>query len=380
MKQFCLTYAFLLAFAVQFATAQEYMLTSVAKKGATCLNVAEDSLLFDLNYGEMCVAVNSNTTFQAESDAQWCIVEQDSASVMIFVEPNDEGVERSTFVTIKSKDGNVHIIEVKQLGIPPVEIVPVTFYVSLDDNATRAVSDGTTATVLQYAVDDAEGNEIRELTVTDGEISRRAAVELELIKGNEYTVVFWAAAPDAPYSVDFETKKMTVNYENALCSDESRDAFYASQTFTVYDTQMMEVYLRRPFAMLNISTTDYEVSAAAGYVPTHSALTVKNVCNTFDLVTGEASGSVEATFGYNKIPENGFNYPYDSKCLLFNYLLVSDERNLVEIEHTLTDGTIERIRTIGSIPLLRNYCTSIYGRLITSDIDIHVEIGFGGGW
>ena len=56
----CLIYAFILACTLQFATAQEYILTSVAKKGATYLNVAEDSLLFDLNYGEMCVAVNLN--------------------------------------------------------------------------------------------------------------------------------------------------------------------------------------------------------------------------------------------------------------------------------------------------------------------------------
>ena len=376
MKRFYLIYAFLLAFAVQFATAQEYILTSVAKKGATYLNVAEDSLLFDLNYGEMCVAVNSNTDFQVESDAPWCIVEKDSAFVNIFVEPNGEGIERSTFVTIKTKDGNVRIVEVKQLGIPPVEYVPVTFYVAVD-NATRAMTDGTSATVLQYAVYDAEGNEIKDLTVKDGEISGVAAVDFELIKGNEYTVVFWAAAPEAPYSVDFETKKMTVNYENALCSDESRDAFYASRTFTVYDAQMMEVYLRRPFAMLNISTTDYEVSAAAGYAPTHSTITVKNVCNTFDLMTGEASGSVEAAFGYNKIPDDSFCYPYGSKCLSLNYLLVPDDKNLVDVEHTDTDGTIERKRWISNIPVLRNYCTSIYGRLITSDVDICVQIGQG---
>ena len=335
MKKICLIYAFILACTLQFATAQEYILTSVAKKGATYLNVAEDSLLFDLNYGEMCVAVNSNTEFQAESDAQWCTVEKDGASVIVSVEANDEGVERSTVVTIKTKDGHARIIEVKQLGIPPIEMSIVTFNLTTTIG-TRAFGDCTTATVLQYAVYDAEGNELKDLTVTNGKIYGKATIDLELIKGREYTVIFWAAASDAPYSVDFETKKMTVNYENALCNDESRDAFYASQTFTVYGTQKMDILLRRPFAMLNISTTDYEVSAAAGYVPTHSTLTVKNVCNTLDLMTGEASGNVEATFGYNNIPDDGFNYPYDSKCLFFNYLLVSDNKSLVEIEHVYT--------------------------------------------
>ncbi|MBR4149668.1 MAG: hypothetical protein IKT94_05995, partial [Rikenellaceae bacterium] len=65
---------------------------------------------------------------------------------------------------------------------------------------SRAYSDGTTATVLQYAVYDAEGNELEGLTVTDGVINGTATVNLQLTTGNTYAVVFWAAAPEAPYT------------------------------------------------------------------------------------------------------------------------------------------------------------------------------------
>ena len=49
---------------------------------------------------------------------------------------------------------------------------------------SRAYSDGTTATVLQYAVYDAEGNELEDLTVTDGTINGTATVSLQLATGN----------------------------------------------------------------------------------------------------------------------------------------------------------------------------------------------------
>ena len=83
---------------------------------------------------------------------------------------------------------------------------------------------------------------------------------------------------------------------------------------------------------------------------------------------------VEAIFGYNNILDDGFNYPYDSKCLFFNYLLVSDNKSLVEIEHVYTYGTIERKTVFCNIPLQRNYCTSIYGPLITQDYNFNIEV------
>ena len=102
----------------------------------------------------------------------------------------------------------------------------VSFTVTTPDMATRAYSDGTTATVLQYAVYNAAGNELEDLTVTDGEIHGSTTVKLQLTTGNTYSVIFWAAAEGAPYSVDFENKKMTVDYTTAACNDENRDAFY----------------------------------------------------------------------------------------------------------------------------------------------------------
>lgn len=247
----------------------------------------------------------------------------------------------------------------------------VTFTVGTPEIATRAYSDGATATKLQYAVYDANGNYLKDLTGTQV-INISTTVELKLTTGNTYSVIFWAAAEDAPYSVNFATKTMTVDYSAPVCNDEDRDAFFKHHTFTVTGAQTETIELRRPFAQLNIGTADYAASTSAGYTPTQSKVVVKNICNTLDLEEGVAKNEVEVDFALADIkkdeifPVTGYEY------LAMNYLLVN--KGVVEVEFTYTDGTTAKTRTVGSVPVQRNYRTNIYGNLLTSDVDINVEI------
>ena len=250
----------------------------------------------------------------------------------------------------------------------------VSFSVGTPEIATRAYSDGATATKLQYAVYNAAGEELTDLTVTNGEIHGSTTVNLQLTTGNTYSVIFWAAAEDAPYSVDFGTKTMTVDYNGAVSNAENRDAFFKYHTFTVKGAQTETIELKRPFAQLNIGTADYAASESAGYVPTQSAVVVKNVYNTLNLATGVVENEVEANFALANIkkdetfPVNGYEY------LAMNYLLVSADKTVVDVEFTYTDGSNAKTRTVGSVPVQRNYRTNIYGKLLTSDVDINVEI------
>ena len=255
------------------------------------------------------------------------------------------------------------------------ETSTVTFAVETPEIATRAYSDGLTATHLQYAVYDANGNELTDLTVTDATINGSTTVNLQLTTGNEYSVIFWAAAPNAPYAVDFDTKTMTVDYTNAASNDEARDAFYKYHTFTVTGAQTETIELRRPFAQLNIGTADYAASTSAGYTPIKSAVTVKNIYSTLNLATGDVDGSAEATFDFADIkkdetfPVAGYEY------MAMNYLLVATDKEVVDVEFTYTDANNDaKTRTVGSVPVQRNYRTNIYGNLLTSDVEINVEI------
>lgn len=263
-----------------------------------------------------------------------------------------------------------------QPEMTPGQEAVVTFQLETPVIATRAYSDGNTATVLQYAVYDEAGNQLTGLTKTDVEIHGKTTVELQLTTGNTYSMIFWAAAPDAPYTVDLANKTMTVDYSKAVCNDESRDAFYKYvEPFKVSGAVSKTVELRRPFAQLNIGTDDYAASETAGYLPTQSYVTVP-VYTSFDLVAGDVTDAEpkEVTFAYSafdrseKFPVAGYEY------LAMNYILVPADKTLIEVDFAYTDGTTEKTRTVGSVPVQRNHRTNIFGQLLTSDLAINVEI------
>ena len=249
----------------------------------------------------------------------------------------------------------------------------VSFKVETPEIKSRAFSDGKTATVLQYAVYDAAGNELEDLTVTEGEINLSTTVNLQLTTGNTYSVIFWAAAPNAPYTVDFAAKTMTVDYNNAVSNAENRDAFYKYHTFKVTGAQTETIELKRPFAQLNIGTNDFEASTKAGYTVTQSSVKVP-VYTTLNMENGNVEGPVTGEFKLANIPVREVFPVQDYEYLAMNYLLVSAEKETVDVEFTYTDGDDAKTRTVGSVPVQRNYRTNIYGQLLTSDVDINVEI------
>ena len=249
----------------------------------------------------------------------------------------------------------------------------VTFAVGTPEIATRAYSDGTTATELQYAVYDANGNYLQDLTGSK-EINISTTVDLKLTTGNTYSVAFWADSQDAPYTVDFTTKSVSVDYAGVKSNDENLDAFYAWYTFTVTGAQTETVELKRPFAQLNIGTADYDASESAGYVPTISTVTVSNVYSTLNFATGAVDGATDMTFAENAIPAGEVFPVAGYEYLAMNYLLVAADKALVEVEFTYSDGSNAKTRTVGSVPVQRNYRTNIYGNILTSDVDLNVVI------
>ena len=255
----------------------------------------------------------------------------------------------------------------------------VQFQISTPEIATRAYSDGMTATNLQYAVYDKDGKQITEMFPGVGhgekEIKGSTTVELKLAQGNTYHVLFWASAEGAPYTVDFDTHKLTVDY-NGYSNDESRDAFYKWHTVTVNSNEPQRVELRRPFAQLNIGTGDMQDAAAAGVTVATTKVTVTDVYNTLDFKEGSVTGEENVTFDYAAVPTNE-TFPVDGyDYLAMNYVLVPADKVVVDkVELTYTSAQVaDETRTFTSIPLQRNYRTNIYGDLLTKGVDFIVEI------
>lgn len=258
----------------------------------------------------------------------------------------------------------------------------VRFTIELPGNIdSRAISDGTKANKLTVAVYDDQGNELPAIRVTDKEIPHQTTVEFKLVKGQKYSFAFWAQADGAPYSFDTASKKVTVNYENAKSNDEKRDAFYAYRAdMTVTGPMSETIYLHRPFAQLNYGASDYQDAIKAGVNATKSAVTVKNAATTFNLATGESTGSAEVTFTQEILPNDPETLTVEDKTyqwMAMNYFLVPNNEATIETSLQLyEDGNANAVRdiTVPNVPVQKNHRTNIVGNLFTEDVNFKVII------
>ena len=260
----------------------------------------------------------------------------------------------------------------------------VSFQVQLptgiNDKAQKSVyADGTTATTLSYKVFEVDGDVNTPVTALNGQttINSTAIVQLSLITGKTYNIVFWAANAAAPYTLS-DDGTVTVDYSAIKSNDESLDAFYRCYTYKAGSDVENPVKLYRPFAQLNVGTKDSVAAFTAGFAIANAEteVTVSGIANTLNLLTGEVSGSESVTYKMNAIP-SGQTFPkagYD--YLSMNYLLVGkDAKSTVDVAWKITDqgsNTIER--TFANTPVQGNYRTNIYGNLLTSTTDFNVEI------
>lgn len=257
---------------------------------------------------------------------------------------------------------------------------------------TRAYSDGTTATQLQYAVYEVKDNVLTKLdiyTVTDEEIHISKKIDFQLVTGRTYTFVFWAASENAPYTVKFDETgaTMTADYSSAKANDENLDAFFASvQGKTITGDVEMSVELTRPFAQINVGTNDFDIAEEMKAAPNRSAIVIKNAYTTLDLVSGKVGDAKKVTFDFGVIPDASYNgedapaqtFPvpgYD--YLAMAYMLADADEEVVEVQFQyvkdqLADTRVSR--TVGSVPVKRNHRTNMYGQVLTSTASLNITI------
>lgn len=256
------------------------------------------------------------------------------------------------------------------------------------DMGTRAFADGTKATELHYAVyekgtttrlkvckkaDGTKGQPEGTTTMT----GLQTTISLQLTTGKEYDFVFWADAPgDNVYTFNSENQTVTVNYANAENNTDNLDAFFGQKkALKVSGNMSISQKLRRPFAQINIGTDDFDAAAAAGYTVSESTIGVATD-KTLNLLSGEVSDPVTATFVKKPIPTEDSKFSVNSKdykYLSMSYVLVPKDKETVDIafDYTLTN------RTFTNVPVQRNYRTNIYGSLLTNTADFNVVIAPG---
>lgn len=286
----------------------------------------------------------------------------------------------------------------------------VTFSLAAEGGiATRAISDGTGADLLYYAIFDADGELITTIEgSTAGLLKKENAfpngskednVSVTLAKGQEYTAVFWAqdASCDA-YTVTAETKglKVDVDYEGDN-NDETRDAFFKAETFKVTGNAKIDVVLKRPFAQINVGVTeaDWNAAVVSGITISKSKVVIKNAATSINLLTGEVGDETTAvTYDFASIPLNSnevlkvdvdrdgtIDEDESYKYLSMSYILTENDADRSTLE---ADGLQFTFKSDGedivfdeglhSVPVQRNWRTNILGKLLTGDIQFNIVI------
>lgn len=273
---------------------------------------------------------------------------------------------------------------------------PVTFSLGLENAmSTRAISDGSGVDKLIYAVFDKEGNRVAQ---SDDSAEFPFEKTISLVKGEQYTAVFWAQNESCDaYTISEDYTTITVNYDGALNNDETRDAFFKFETFTAREGMSLNVILKRPFAQVNMGVTqaDWQNAAYAGFEITKSSVEIKQAATTLNLVNGLVGSPVDVTFAVNAIPANdklivdlncdgeSEEYKYLSMC----YFLANDSDNDNGAKQTTLDGlkfvlssedgskTLTLQDGLANAPVQRNYRTNIVGsNILTEDIDVSLTV------
>lgn len=257
----------------------------------------------------------------------------------------------------------------------------VTFTAQLPDGfqtKTRAFGDGTTATNLSCFVYDENWEYIPDLSKENlaTMTGLKTNVALRLVNGEIYNVVFWADADDAPYTFSPENGTVSMNYGDAPANAENRDAFLEVVTLTVNGASTQTVYLKRPFAQINIGTTDWaavEKSTNVAIKQTGLGVATYSTLNFNGKTTADAT---TATFTLADMPAAAEIFPKADagvdKYLSMNYILVGTDKEVVDVTINY-DGGVQS-RTFANVPVQRNWRTNIYGNLLTSENDFNVEI------
>ena len=283
----------------------------------------------------------------------------------------------------------------------------VTFSLAAEGSiATRAISDGTGAKKLVYAVYNANGELIKTIANADvnGQIVDNSAfdngltenVTITLAKGQQYTVAFWAQDPKCTAYTTTDLENVEVDYAG-LNNDETRDAFFKAETFTVTGNTEINVVLKRPFAQINVGVyqTDWNAAVASGIEIEKSKVTIEKAATSINLLTGEVEGEETVEYGFATIPtqfttpetldvdldKDGTKEKY--VYLSMSYILANDattgyaKATLEDLDFTFapkSGNNINFSEGLNAVPVQRNWRTNIIGKILTGDVTFNITI------
>lgn len=210
---------------------------------------------------------------------------------------------------------------------------------------------------------------------------------LRLTLNHSYKAVLWVdfvpQGKEADYHYNtqhFPNISFSQPNNREILNDESRDAYYAVQEFTVGTKGIVEqIVLKRPFAKLRIVTTDWNSST-----PNVDRVAITYYgCKRFtgiNLLTEEGEsidlpenagetykGSLSKT---QKEYAQGYDLSANNRTLAIEYLMIPNQGQIpirLTFESFEGDTSIAKHILTGNIPIQRNWLTTITGNLLSKN-------------
>ena len=268
----------------------------------------------------------------------------------------------------------------------------VTFTLDIENAiATRAISDGTGANQLFFAIFNEDGTEIftpkTSRTISGNQLLKGVEIKATLVKGNTYKACFWAQnSKCTAYSIS-EDMKVTINYEG-LNNDETRDAFFAyTEPFTVDVNPRLRVILKRPFAQINVGSTKNDIDAitASGVKVSKSEAIIEDIPSELNLFNGNTDKPVNVNYALAAMPKeklyvdtDGDSIKEEFTYLSMSYVLADTLSSTHKMKFNFPDDNstevIEMETGLETVPAKRNWRTNILGNILSGDIQFRIKI------
>ena len=315
---------------------------------------------------------------------------------------------RKYFLSIVALVGMLFATSCQESLVEPQMEGPTTFTVQLPDQmGTKAI--GEASSVTQLLVDVYPFGVTEPIYQTLGTpTSEGFEVELNLIQDQKYDILFWAQTANGYVVVSgnetdgysFGSLRDVPMNSNYLNNDNGAAFFHAEKGFVPNGTSTT-ITLVRPFAQLNLGTTDKSLELSTGDVELlKSLITIKGVATNFNVYDGIGYGSKDVVYVYGpevqgQTEKQPVDVPKDPATLTigevpatqtFNYVsmnylaVLGDTKAVVDVDAKIIvkDPAINGERTIEhsfkSVPVQENYRTNIVGNLISSTTDFNVVV------
>ena len=255
-------------------------------------------------------------------------------------------------------------------------------------NMTRVISDGNSVDKLIYAVFAEDGTlVVRNAVIKDVNSLLNGgtfSMTVSLADGQRYRAVFWAQNGECDAYALTEDMKLTVDY-SGIGNDDIRDAFYGVSELFEVDGKVKSVVLRRPFAQINAVAYPFDweyVTDFHDFTVIKSCAVIRDVPNRMDLLTGELSGSVSASFKASAIPSERYYADVDGNgvdeeyvYLSMSYVLAGSEPTTHNADFFFIDkdnmAVMYEHESNRVVELKRNNRSDIIGQVITDNGELN---------